>query len=566
MVAHEEECHTMNADLLMRKCLQQARRFALLMSVGFAIAAPQASAEEHYGKVHFPLACQSVVQKDFDLGLAMLHTFSFPAAAKTFMAVAQKDPDCAMAYWGIAATAVGSLYGGRPGPMALQGEQAIEKAKSIGGKTTRERDYIATLEAFYKDAAKVDYATRVLAYADALKQLHRKYPEDREAEIFYAYALSAVGTPKDQTFAYQLESAAILEKLYVELPDHPGVIHYLLHAYDTPHAARGLTAALRLARVAPSSPHALQFGAHIFIRMGLWQDSIDTNRTGAAVDDLFFKPHAMDFLVHSYLQTGQAVAAARVIEEVATLKIVAHILDAYAVAAMPARYAIERRRWDEAANLVLPQQDRFGWKAFPHAEAALVFARALGAVRNGDTDAATKDLDRLRDLRVNLIKSNSEGSWQDYWVSKLANDGQIVAAWIAYKRGKQERALHMLRAAADLEDATEWDPVMPGHIISARQLLGEMLLDAKKPGPALQAFEVALKREPSRFWSLNGAARAAELSGDRAKAAAYYAMLVGQSVAADIEQYPALTAARAFLERHQLVQQLLAERRDRRKL
>jgi predicted Zn-dependent protease len=540
----------MTKSLLMFKCALQVRHCALLMFLGLAFA-PHANAHDQFGKVHFPIACQNdAVQEEFDRALAMLHTFSFPAAAKAFMAVAEKDPDCAMAYWGIAATAIGSLYGGRPGPMALQGEQAIEKAKAIGGKNARERDYIATLEVFYKDTTKLSYATRRRAYADALKQLHRKYPEDREAEIFYAYALSALGTPTDQTFTHQLKGAAILEKLFAELPDHPGVVHYLLHAYDnTPYASRGLTAALRLAKVAPSSPHALQFPAHIFVRMGLWRESIETNRAGVAVDDLFFKPHAMDFLVHSYLQTGQAVAAKRVVDEIATLKIVPHILDAYAVAAMPARYAIERRRWDEAAALTLPQQDKFAWKDFPHAEAALVFARALGAARSGDTDTAMKGLVRLQALRANLIEANSEGSWQDYWVSKLANDRQIVAAWIAYKQGKQEEAWQMLSAAADREDSTEWDPVMPGHIVSARQLLGEMLLDAKKPEPALQAFEAALKTEPSRFWSLYGAARAAELSGDRAKSEAYYATLVGQSASADIEQYPALAAARAFLEK-----------------
>jgi tetratricopeptide (TPR) repeat protein len=529
------------------------RRCALVIGLCYAMAASHANAQsnarQHFGKVYFPIACKNGVQEQFDLALAMLHTFSFPDAAKTFAAVAQKDPDCAMAYWGIAATAIGSLYGGRPGPEALQGERAVEKAKAIGGKNARERDYIATIEVFYSAADKLEYATRVRAYANALNRL-RKYPEDREAEIFYAYALSALGTPTDQTFTYELKGAAILEKLFAELPDHPGVIHYLLHAYDnTPHASRGLTAALRFAKVAPSSPHALQFSAHIFNRMGLWHESIDTNRAGAAVDDLFFKPHAMDFLVHSYLQTGQAVAAKRVVDDVTKIKIIPHLLDAFAVAAMPSRYAIERRRWDEAAALTLPQAGTFVWQDFPHAEAVLVFARALGAARSGDTDAAKKDLDLLQQLRANLIKANSEGSWQEYWVSKIENDRQVVMAWITYRHGRRDEALRMLRAAADHEDSTEWDPVMPGHITSARQNLGEMLLDANDPGQALHVFEAALKTEPFRFWSLYGAGRAADLSGDRAKAEAYYAMLVGQTASADMQEYPHLKVARAFLEK-----------------
>ena len=515
----------------------------------FIVGAPCAKGAQQFGEVHFPVACKPDVQKEFDLAVAMLHTFSFPAAAKTFTAISQKDPECAMAYWGIAATAIGSLYGGRPGPLALEGEIAVKRAQAIGGKTARERDYIATIKVFYSNADRIDYATRVRAYATALGQLHRKYPDDREAEIFYAYALSALGTPTDQTFAYQLKGAAILEKLLVELPNHPGVLHYLLHAYDNPtYASRGLSAARRLAKVAPSSPHALQFPAHIFVRLGLWQESIETNRAGSDVDDLFFKPHAMDFLVDSYLQTGQDIAAKRVVDEGATIKIIPHLLDAYAMAAMPTRYAVERHRWDEAAALTLPQQREFAWGLFPHAEAALVFGRALGEARIGEIDAARKDLDRLQELRANLIKANSEGTWQEYWVSQIENHRQMVTAWIAYTQCRRDEALQILRAVADREDSTEWDPVMPGRIISARQLLGEMLLNANHPLQALQAFEAALKVEPGRFWSLYGAARAAELSGDKAKADAFYAKLVGQTAYADVER-PALKIARAFLKK-----------------
>src|SRR5215813_10593365 len=534
---------------------RQLRRGALMTGLRLCVAVialelPRANAFEHFGEVHFPIACSPGLQEEFDLALAMLHTFSFPAAAKTFTAISQKDPECAMAYWGLAATAIGSLYGGRPGPMALQGEAAVKRAQAIGGKTPRERDYIDTIAMFYRSADKLDYAARVRAYAIALERLHRKYPDDHEAEIFYAYALSAQGAPTDQTFAYQLKGAAILEKLLLQLPNHPGVLHYLLHVYDnTPYASRGLAAARRLPKIAPSSPHALQFPAHIFIRVGLWQESIDTNRAGAAVDDLFFKPHAMDFLVLSYLQTGQDSAAKRVVDESSTIKIIPHLLDAYAMAAMPARYALERQRWEEAATLTLPQQHEFAWNLFPHAEAVLVFARALGAARSGNIDAARKDLDRLYELRANLIKLNSEGTWQEYWISQIENHHQMVTAWIAYTQGRRDEAFRMLRAAANREDSTEWDPVMPGRIVSARQLLGEMLLEANNPGQALPAFEAALKVEPGRFWSLYGAARAAELSGDQARAEVFYARLVSQTATADIDQRPALKTAQAFLSK-----------------
>jgi hypothetical protein len=256
----------------MLKPLRLLRLGALVTCLCVALTsleAPRANAEEKSGEVHFPVTCDAGVQKEFDLAIAM-YTFSFPAAAKTFADISREDPDCAMAYWGLAATAIGSLYGGRPGPMASQGEIAVEKAKAIGGKTPRERDYIATIDVFYRGAGRIAYATRAHAYAQALEQLHRKYPDDCDAEIFYAYALSALGSPTDQTFAYQLRGAAILEKLLVELPNHAGVLHYLLHTYDnTRHASRGLVAARRLAAVAPSPPHALQFPAHIFVRLGL---------------------------------------------------------------------------------------------------------------------------------------------------------------------------------------------------------------------------------------------------------------------------------------------------------
>jgi tetratricopeptide (TPR) repeat protein len=528
--------------------LRRATTVTCVFVALIATGARWANAQDQFGEVHFPVSCDAGVQKKFDLALAMLHAFSFPAAAKTFEAVSREDPDCAMAYWGLAATAVGSLYGGRPGPMALQGEIAVQKAKAIGGKTARERDYIVSIDAFYRSAGEIDYAARVRAYANALAQLHKTYPEDHEAEIFYAYALSALGSPTDQTFAYQLKGAAILEKLLVELPHHPGVLHYLLHAYDNSlYAYRGLAAARRLAEVAPSSPHAIQFPAHIFVRLGLWQDSIDANRAGAAVDDLFFKPHAMDFLVHSYLQTGQDAAAKRVVDEAATTTVVPHILDAYAMAAMPARYAIERRRWSEAASLALPHNE-FAWNLFPHAEATLVFARALGEARSGRIDAARKDLDRLQELRTNLINADSEGTWQEYWVSQIQIHHQMVAAWIAHTQGRRDEALQMLRAAADREDSTEMDPVTPAHIISARQLLGDLLLETHEPAQALEAFEAALKREPGRFWTLFGAARAADGAGDSAKTKTYYSQLVAQTEHADSDR-AVLKTARAFLAR-----------------
>jgi tetratricopeptide (TPR) repeat protein len=504
-----------------------------------------------FGSVHLPISCNLDVQAEFDQGLAMLHAFSFGGATRTFQAVAERDPDCAMAYWGLAASNIGSLYGGRSAPQASQGDKAVEKAKSIGARTAREREYISAIAVFYKNQEKTNYADRLRAYAAALKQLHQHYPEDYEAEIFYAYALSAQGSPTDQTFTYERQGAEILEKLSRELPNHPGVFHYLLHVYDhTPLAPRGIVAARRLGKIAPSSPHAVEFPAHIFARVGLWEESIEANRAGASFpDDVFFKPHAMDFLIYSYLQTGQDNAARDVLAKASSLKIIPHVLDAYAAAAMPSRYAVERHRWEEAASLMLPAVN-IDWKLFPHAEAALVFSRALGEARSGKIESAERDLERLQELRSNLSNAaETEGVWMNFWVSELEINHDMVKAWILLKRGKPEQALGLLRAAAVREDSTEKDPVMPATIISARQLLGEMLLDLHRPKEALQAFQAALRNEPARYWELFGAGRAAELLGDQNRAAMYYTQLVRQTQLADTERDPIKTAEE-FLAKH----------------
>lgn len=540
--------------------LQKGIRFPQLRLLAIAIlicgvtpfansqqAAPDPAAG--FGHVHLQTSCRPEVQGQFDQALAMLHVFSFSEATKTFAGVAQRDPECGMAYWGLAASAVGSLYGGRPGPQAGRGQEAAQTAAAVSAKTPRERGYIEAIGVFYKEST--DYEARVRAYAAALQRLHQDYPDDPEAEIFYAYALSALGSPTDQSFKYEREAAEIFEKLRRRLPDHPGVLHYLLHCYDhTPLASRGIGAARSLPKVAPLSPHAAQFPAHIFSRVGFWQESIDANQAGVYFsDDIFFKPHAMDFLLYSYLQTGQDQAAKQVLEQASSLRILPHILDAYAAAAMPSRYAIERQDWHEAASLVLPAVN-IDWKLFPHAAAALVFSRGLGEARLGKVDLAKNDLERLQALQREVSSSvQNEGVWQRFWVAELQINYDMVNAWLLYGQGQRDAALHLLQAAADKEDSTEIDPVMPATIISARQLLGEMLLDAQRPREALQAFEAALRKEPARYWGLFGAGRASELTGDQERAAFYYTELMRQTQGTDGTR-EASKVAEDFLARH----------------
>jgi hypothetical protein len=514
-----------------------------------------AGAAEKLGKVHFPVSCSPAAQQQFDRAVALLHSFWFPEAAKAFTAVTQTDPSCAMAHWGMAMTWLGNPLAGPPTPKALkEGWAAVEKAKVAGAKTQRESDYIAAIEAFYKDADKVEHRTRALAYEKAMEALSARYAQDREAAVFYALALNVTLVPTDKTYANQLKAAKTLETVFAEQPDHPGVAHYLIHSYDFPPIAQhGLGAARRYAAIAPSAPHALHMPSHIFTRLGYWEESIATNRNSANVakDEVnvshpgsgsYNALHAMDYMMYGYLQLARDREAAGVLEEIKAYKTVdvEHFAAAYAFAAMPARYAFERRRWSEAAALTL-HPPQLSWNRFPQCEAVTVFARGLGAARSGDVAAAKKDIARLQQLRETLTQAKS-----GYWAEQVDIQLQVVSAWTTRAEGRNDEALRLMRAAAELEGATEKHPVTPGPIIPARELLGDMLLELGQPAPALREFEASHKVEPNRFHGLAGAARAAELSGEGAKARSYYTQLVALAVKADSER-PEVQRAKAFL-------------------
>jgi tetratricopeptide (TPR) repeat protein len=517
----------------------------LLLWVAPGLVQGQAAGTEQLGQVHFRVACSADVQQEFDRGVALLHSFAFDPSAKAFAAVAQQDPSCGMAHWGVAMTRLGNPFNWPPGSQAIQeGWDAVEKAKAAGGKTSHEQDYIAAIEVFYKDAEKIDHRTRALAYEHAMERLSRNYPDDREAAIFYALALNATALPTDKTYANQLKAAEILELIFAQHPNHPGVAHYLIHSYDYPHIAqRGLTAARLYAGIAPSAPHALHMPSHIFTRLGIWQESIDSNRASAASTKSHREElHAMDYMEYAYLQLAQDQAAKRVLDDMNALeKInVEHFVSAYALAAIPSRYALERRQWAEAAALTLPRTD-FPWNRFPQSEAVLVFARGLGSAHSGNPDAARKDLTRLQELREALAAAKL-----GYWQEQVDIQHQVVAAWMAFAEGKHQEALQLMRTAADRENASEKATVTPGPIIPARELLGDMLLALNEPQHALQAFEASMQIEPQRFWGFYGAARAAELIGDRDKARTFYTQLLALAAHADSER-PVLTATKAFL-------------------
>jgi tetratricopeptide (TPR) repeat protein len=514
---------------------------------GVRLAGAQGKPREKLGKVHFAVSCNAEAQRRFDRAVALLHSFWFEAATEGFGAVAQADLRCAMAYWGVAMSALGNPFTWPPPAKALaEGSAAVEKAKAIGARTRREKDYISAVELLYKDPDKVDHRTRVLAYEKAMEELYRRYPKDREAAVFYALALNATASPGDKTYANQLKAAAILEKVFAAQPQHPGVAHYLIHSYDYPAiASRGLEAARRYAQIAPSAPHALHMPSHIFTRRGFWEDSIKSNlASAAAAKNQFDQFHAMDYLAYAYLQLGQDHKAKRVLEEIGAVPKVTfeHFVTGYALAAIPARYAIERRRWEEAAALS-PKPPDFPWTRFPQAESITFFARGLGAARSGNGAQAKQDLERLASLRRSLAQAK-----QRYWEDQVEIQTKTVEAWIAFAEGRSDEALRLMRAAADAEDATDKHPVTPGPLVPARELLGEMLVEAGHPGDALKEFEASMQIEPNRFRGLHGAAKAAQLSGDRRKAEDYYAKLLRLTRGADTEREE-LREAKAFLKR-----------------
>jgi len=526
----------------------------LLFGVCTALAPPAVAQHEHpagdpakLGKVSFPVSCETSVQPQFSNAVAMLHSFWYEKASETFRAVAEKDPTCAMAYWGIAMTYYHQIWQA-PGPADLKaGSAAVETAKSAGSKTQRERDYIAAIEMFYKDADKLDHRTRALAYEKAMDQLQTRYPDDHEAAIFHALALDAIAPPADKTHANQKKCGAILEPLFVEQPEHPGIAHYIIHCYDYPPLAeRALDAARRYAQIAPDSPHALHMPSHIFTRLGLWQESIDSNLASAASAQRNNAPgnelHAKDYLIYAYLQGAQDRAAKKALEMPPPGRAddPQYMNWLYAMGTSPARYAVERHRWAEAAALPVPANTfpggRWAWT-----EANLHFARALGASHTGQTEAARREVQQLTFLRDTLAQSND-----NYWADQVDIQRETATAWITLAQGKREEALAQMRSAADHEDKTDKHNVTPGVILPARELLGDMLLELNQPAEAMVEFEATLRTAPNRFNALAGSARAAKLSGDNAKAKTYYARLLSLCEHADGDR-PALQDARSLL-------------------
>ena len=533
------------------------------VSIGFVAAALLAlplpglradTAPKVIEEVDFAISCGPMSQKEFKHAAWTLHSFWYPEALKEFTAIAASEPGCAMAYWGIAMSHWYPLWY-PPSPAALKaGSEAVAKAIAAPTQTPREADYIAAIAAFYRDNDKLDHQTRAVAYEKAMEQVHERYPEDREAAVFYGLALNASALKTDKTFANQTKAAEILNKIWKEEPNHPGVVHYLIHSDDSPQfAAAGLDAAICYAKIAPDVPHALHMPSHIFTRLGMWQQSIDSNRAAhAAALDYVHKTrgpgsydqetlHTMDYLEYAYLQIAQDGPAKEVVDELIGFRQseAANLAGGYAVAAIPVRYALERRDWPTAAALSDPAID-FPLERFPWAEAMIAYARALGDARTGNIAGAEAEIGRLQSLEDKL-KGNDT-----YWANQVEVQRLAAAGILAHVRGDDEKAVALVRAAADLDATMDKHPATPSSVLPARELLADLLLELNQPAAALVEYRAMLSTDPNRFRSLLGEARAAKQTGDSVTAHDAYGKLVALSKPVGPAR-PELDEARSYL-------------------
>ena len=470
---------------------------------------------EELGKVSFATSCSPSVQEPFERGVALLHSFTYEAAERQFAEVVKADPNCAMAHWGAAMSYYHQLWEPRIGANDIgRGAREIAEAQQLRNVSEREAAFILALREFYRDLAATPQAQRGQAYADAMKRLAEGQKGDAEAQTFYALALLSTASSSDRSRKNQKGAAEILEPLFRKYPEHPGVAHYLIHAYDNPEMARtGLPAARAYAQIAPAAPHALHMPSHIFTLLGLWEDSIRSNqaarRAAREQKDTGEELHAMDYLEYAYLQAGQYEAARKLLEEVNAMPALelADFKVGYAATAMPVRYAVERRDWNLAASL--PVHD----ESLPQVSAITHWARAVGLARGGNPVAAEREAGQLKQC---LEKARA--AKEDYWAAQVEIQIAEANAWIAEAKGQGKEAAALMLSAAAQEDGLEKRPITPGAIVPAREQLGELLLQLKQPTAALAEFEVALKNAPGRRGALAGALRAAELAGNKERA------------------------------------------------
>lgn len=515
------------------------------------------SGTDQFGNVEFGLSCSGAVRQDFNLATALLHSFEYTEAEKVFAKIINEDPQCVMAYWGAAMCNFHPLWA-PPGRDELQkGSAIVALARSINkDKSSRESDYLEAIATIYDRWPELDYHTRVLKFEKASQKIFETYPDDKEAAIFYALALDASADPADKTFSRQKKAGDILNSIFVQEPNHPGIAHYIIHNYDYPEIAElGLSAARKYAAIAPASAHAQHMPSHIFTRLGLWDESIQSNMNSVSSAQCYAERsrikghwdeelHGLDYLLYACLQKASDDKALEQMKYLMSIKEVfpKNFKDAYSFAAMPARYALERRDWTAAAKLYLQPVD-FPWDKFLWEKANVNFARLLGAVHTNRLPDARKELAQLQSIHAGLTQAN-----ENYKANLVLIQLKAGEAWIKLKEGQKDAAIALMKEAADMEDATAKHPVTPGEILPARELLGDMYLEARDFAKALVAYEADLARHPNRFNGLYGAATALERSGDAKGANQYYAQLLAMTATSESDR-PQMRTVHAYVAR-----------------
>ncbi len=532
--------------------------YALCLCIVLAPVAAWAQAEQHQhagmapkdvGTVNFETSCTPATKAKFNEAVALLHSFWFQESRDAFNAVLKDDPNCAMAHWGVALTYWGNPFGGqRSAQVIANGKAAIDKGLATGSPTPREKDYIEAVGILFSSNDVTTQRQRVLDYEKAMGRISVANKGDVEARIWWALSVAQAASPTDKTYARNLQAAEMLEPLAKQMPKHPGIAHYIIHAYDVPVLApKALPAARAYAGIAPVVPHALHMPSHTFTRVGYWKESVTSNERSAEIAEktngLGEAMHARDYMTYAFLQMGMDAQAKTNQDHV--MRLVASGTtgggqgaagagpNTFAMAAIPARYAMERQQWAEAAAL----EPRSAPNT-PYTEAITHFARAIGAARAGRPVDAAKDVEKLAALRDKEIEMKDE-----YWASQVNIQRSGADAWVMFAQGRKDAALKQMRETADMEDLTDKAAVTPGPIAPARELLGYMLMENNQPKEALIEFEAVMKKEPNRFLAIWGAGKAAEGAKQTAKAKSYFKMLVEMCKDAGTER-PELQYAR----------------------
>ena len=537
-------------------CKNKSKLNPELASIGLITGDLLLCGDGQFGEVSFSLSCDYAVRDAFDLAVSLLHSFEYAEAEKAFAKVIDVDPECAMAYWGVAMSIYHALWRA-PDPEDLEKGLRVLKLAEPLSKTTKEQEYLDAISAYYIDWEKIDHKTRALRMEKKMEGIYKAYNDDTEAAIFYALALKSTADPEDKSHSNERKAGKILESIFPEQPNHPGIAHYIIHNYDNPELApMALTTARRYADIAPTSAHAQHMPSHIFTRLGLWDESINSNLRSADAARCYADAsgmeghwtseiHALDYLLYAYLQQGNTAKTKELYEYISGIKIVwgNNASLAYPFAANPARMVLENKDWEQAAILPIPSV-ALSWDKYPWEKSILHFTRALGSAHLGNLISAEKELATLQSLQVDLVKLED-----DYKADQVMIQVKATQAWIEFAKGNHEMALKFMRESALLEDNTEKHPVTPGEVIPARELLGDLLLALDRPQEALEAYEMNLKKSPNRFNGLYGAAVAAKALGDTQKSKQYFELLLNITEASSSDR-PEVEAAEAYIQQH----------------